>query len=183
MFHKIEGELEEIGWVCYISNNLIGVQVQYAGKQKKWVYFLFPLIDDHTKSIQYFARDDHEGKALFVQMNKINGIGPKTAFQLSNSDITLLQEAVETMNVWFFQRIPGVWPKTAKRLIVELKSVVKKEDFVALWEHNKTTQKIITYCKWLWYHADSIQTRLKEYTWPITPETMSTVIARLVKRL
>jgi Holliday junction resolvasome RuvABC DNA-binding subunit len=45
---------------------------------------------------------------LFIQMNKINGIGPKTAFQLANTDSTLLQEAIESMNVGFFQRIPGV---------------------------------------------------------------------------
>jgi len=87
---------------------MIGVQVHYAGLQKKGVYYLFPLIDDHAKTIQYFARDNHDAKMLFIQMNKINGIGPKTAFQLANTDSTLLQEAIESMNVGFFQRIPGV---------------------------------------------------------------------------
>lgn len=183
MFHKITGELEEIWWVYYISNSIIGIQVQYAGLQKKGVYYLFPLIDDHTKSIHYFARDSHDAKMLFIQMNKINGIGPKIAFQLANIDSILLQEAIENMNVDFFQRIPWVWPKTAKRLIIELKSVVKKEDFTVLWKQNAIVSNIVTYCKWLGYDTNVIHDRLKKYSWPINQESMSTVITRLVKNL
>jgi Holliday junction DNA helicase RuvA len=54
-------------------------------------------------------------------MLKISGIGPKTAFQIVQLPKESLENAIKTLDAKFFQAIPGIGPKSAKKILLELK--------------------------------------------------------------
>lgn len=64
---------------------------------------------------------DIDEKNIFDTVIKLNGIGPSTALAicstLSPSDFAL---ALENQNIEAFKRVPGIGPKSAKRILVEL---------------------------------------------------------------
>lgn len=183
MIHSIQWRLQKHWNWTYLHNDFFGVETQYQWLQEFWLFFLYPLIDDHSKSIYYFAWDNHEQKEVFTQLLKISWIGPKTAFLLSNSDYNLLQQAVHNMNIQFFEKIPGIGPKTAKRLIVELKPVLKTEDLHKIQWDEKVIKDIIKYCKWLWYNSDTIKDILLQCPIGISQSSSTEVIKRLISKL
>lgn len=183
MIHLFQWTLENYGDQSYLINAYFWIEVMYNGTSKDWTFFLYPLIDDRSKSISYFARESHEQKIIFEKIIKINWIWPKTAFHISNSNLHDLKVATESMNIGFFQKIPGVWPKTAKRLVVELKTVIKDEDLLKIQWDEKVIKDIIKYCKWLWYDADITKEKLLEYKWEISKKTTSDVIKWLIARI
>lgn len=183
MIHLFQWKLEKHNEQSYLVNTYFWIEVMYNWTTKDWTFFLYPLIDDRSKSIFYFARDSAEQKHIFESIIKISWIGPKTAFHISNSDQKELTKAVESMNIAFFQKIPGVWPKTAKRLVVELKTVVNNEDLLKIQWNEKVIKDIIKYCKWLWYDSEVTKEKLSEYEWEITKKTTSDVIKWLIARI
>ncbi len=68
-----------------------------------------------------FGFSDEDEKRVFDTVIKLNGIGPSTALaicsSLTPSDFAtaLLNQSVEA-----FKRVPGIGPKSAKRILVEL---------------------------------------------------------------
>jgi Holliday junction DNA helicase RuvA len=61
-------------------------------------------------------------RALFRQLLKVNGVGPKLALSvLSGLSVEQLQNAVSQQEVGVLTRIPGIGKRTAERLILELK--------------------------------------------------------------
>ena len=65
--------------------------------------------------------DIFEQKEAFEQMLKISGVGPKTAFQIVQIPVEELARAIEQLDTKLFQSIPGIGPKLAKKIILELK--------------------------------------------------------------
>jgi Holliday junction resolvasome RuvABC DNA-binding subunit len=74
MFHLISGNLTSYDNQHYISNDLIGIQVTYHGKQEQGTYFLYPIMDEHAKTIKYYAFDTAAQKESFSSVLKISGI-------------------------------------------------------------------------------------------------------------
>ncbi len=67
-----------------------------------------------------FATNDE--RAAFRQLIKVNGIGPKVALAvLSGLSVLELNQAVRLQDVKRLTRVPGIGPKTAERLLLELK--------------------------------------------------------------
>jgi holliday junction DNA helicase RuvA len=61
-------------------------------------------------------------RQLFELLISLNGVGPKTALSLiSHMSGPQLQEAVALGDAKAFKKIPGVGPKLAERLLVELR--------------------------------------------------------------
>ncbi|MDD3344149.1 MAG: Holliday junction branch migration protein RuvA [Sulfurospirillaceae bacterium] len=64
---------------------------------------------------------DEREKKVFDTLIKLNGIGPSTALAicstLSPDDFT---QALLTQNIDAFRMVPGIGPKSAKRILVEL---------------------------------------------------------------
>ena len=64
---------------------------------------------------------DEREKKVFDTLIKLNGIGPSTALAvcstLSPDDFA---QALATQNVDAFKMVPGIGPKSAKRILVEL---------------------------------------------------------------
>lgn len=95
--------------------------MNYAGSKNEGDFFLYPYLDEQKKSVFYFAFDIFEQKESFEQMLKISGVGPKTAFQIVQIPVEELARAIEQLDTKLFQSIPGIGPKLAKKIILELK--------------------------------------------------------------
>ena len=76
----------------------------------------------------YGFYDDHE-RDLFMQLNSISGIGPRSAMNiLSGTDPTEFKKKIIDSDVASLTSIPGIGTKTAKRIIVELKDKFTDQD-------------------------------------------------------
>ena len=63
-------------------------------------------------------------RSLFLNLNKINGIGPRSAMNiLSGTSPAEFKQKIIDGDVKSLTNIPGIGAKTAKRIIIELKEV------------------------------------------------------------
>lgn len=78
-----------------------------------------PVIREDQHSLYGFW--DEEEKKVFDTLIKLSGIGPSTALAICStlSPNDFLQ-ALATQNIDAFKRVPGIGPKGAKRILVEL---------------------------------------------------------------
>lgn len=163
MLHYIQGRVEKISESeVMIINDNFGIQAQYAGVLREGAFYTFPYLDDNTKTMYYFAFDTILQKQSFAQLLKISGVGPKTAFGIANMDKNILMTAIDTFDVKVMQSIPGVGPKTAKRLLVELKSTLTTKDVAKLAIDDKLLKSIVTAMKTHGYDANMVKKQLQE---------------------
>ena len=85
--------------------------------------------DSHT--LYGFATEGE--KKLFENLISVSGIGPNTGRMiLSSNTPDEIQSAIVNGQVVLIQKIKGIGPKTAQRLILELQDKLKKQGFEAL---------------------------------------------------
>jgi len=184
MFHLIHGKKEQIGNITYITNESYGIQVHYQWKQSSGSFLLHPHIDENNKTIEYFAFDTPEEKQLFKNMAKISGIGNKTAFHIANIDPTELKEIIETLDTKALTQIRGIGPKSAKRIMVELKQERSKQELNSIAQNkNPIRKQIVKQLQTLGYERLAIENALDQYSDPIQQTTQKEVIKRLIKKL
>ena len=76
----------------------------------------------------YGFYDNHE-RNLFMQLNSISGIGPRSAINiLSGTNPIEFKKKIIDSDVASLTSIPGIGTKTAKRIIVELKDKFTDQD-------------------------------------------------------
>lgn len=183
MFHLITGNLLQDNGINYITNDMIGIQVTYNGEREQGTFFLYPIIDDHAKTIKYYAFDGASQKESFVSVLKISGIWPKIAYEIAWTDKIKLMNAINTFDLSFFQSIPGIWPKTAKKILVELKSSFSDQDLIKINADDKLIKNII---KTLWtmgYDKNKVMMTLSTYEEEISQETLSIVLQWLIQHI
>ena len=183
MFHYFEGKLERKWWVTLLIHDFIWIQVSYAWRKTEWEFYLFPVYDENKRTIQYYAFDTLEQKQIFEQFLKVNWIWTKTAFQLAQTSYEELSNAVKNMDVKFFQAIPWVWPKWAKKILLELKDSFSANDLSSLDVDQKLFKDIIKSMRDFGYDADSVKKVLLTYKEPITKEKMPEIIKRIISQL
>ena len=80
----------------------------------------------HVKEdiLELYGFSDETERSLFLNLNKINGIGPRSAMNiLSGTTPVEFKQRIIDGDVKSLTSIPGIGAKTAKRIIVELKEV------------------------------------------------------------
>ena len=81
------------------------------------------LIKEDSNNLYGFL--DSNEKKLFDTVIKINGVGPKAAMAIcSTFTPSSFAEIVETSDVTMLKRVPGIGPKGASRILVELTGFV-----------------------------------------------------------
>jgi Holliday junction DNA helicase RuvA len=184
MFHYFQGTIKQFGDKIYIINDQNGLQIHYQWTiNAKTAVFLHPHIDDNHKTIRYYAFDTHEQKHIFENLLKIAGIWPKTAFHIAQIPQKDIQQATQDLNVKFFQNIPGIGPKSAKKILLELKDSIKQDDLQKLAIDDKLLKKITTTLKWLGYEAKKINEVLHKYDKPISEDNLSEVVKWIIKHM
>lgn len=132
-------EANGIGYHINISLNTYA-KIEKLEKVKLFTYFH---VKEDMQSLYGF--DDNKERKLFVYLISVTGIGPNTArVMLSAMTPDELRAAIVSENVAAFKKVRGVGPKTAKRLILDLKDKIIKdsgEDGITIAPVNNTFRR------------------------------------------
>ena len=183
MFHQFTGKIRHLGGETILSNDMFGIQIHYLGNQNQGEFFLYPYIDDTKKTIAYYAFDIIDQKITFETLLKISGVGPKTAFQISQLPKENLQNALKNVDVKFFQAIPWIGPKSAKKIVLQLRGTFDVEDLQRMDIDQKLYKNIVSSLKGFGYSADQVKTSLQKYEGTVTKDNVSEVIKRIISQI
>jgi Holliday junction DNA helicase RuvA len=82
-------------------------------------------INEQAHTLYGFASEAE--KEMFLHLISVNGIGPNTArLVLSSLSTSELQKAIIYQEVSLIQKIKGIGPKTAQRMVLELRDKLSK---------------------------------------------------------
>lgn len=99
--------------------------------QRVKLYTVAVYREDSQQLYGFAAREDRDFFHLLVE--KVSGIGPKTALNLlSRLSADTLKAAIAQSNVALLSKCPGIGKKTAERLVVELRDKVLSGGLTAL---------------------------------------------------
>lgn len=140
-------------------------------------------MDENKKSVFYFAFDELNQKSAFEQLLKISGVGPKTAFLISQMPRAELNNAIDKLDSKYFQSIPGVGPKLAKKIILELKGTFKLEEVGSIDIKQKNFKNIVKTLKNLGYESEKVKTILTTYQGDLETDDLASVIKRVIAQI
>ena len=134
MYNYIDGKLAfkspayvviDAGGVGYHINISLHTY-SLLGTQERQKLYVWLHVKEDAHTLYGFA--DEGERRLFLHLISISGIGPNTArMMLSSITPTEIQTAIVSGNVSLIQRIKGIGPKSAQRVILELQDKLKKE--------------------------------------------------------
>ena len=112
---------------------------------------------------------EFERRRLFTQLIGVSGIGPRTAIKLlSNISVANFKENIIAEDVKSLSLIPGIGPKTAKRIILDIREKVTKDqsttDGLDTSNINFTYDDIYTALSSLGYRKNQIDKAIKQLT-------------------
>jgi Holliday junction DNA helicase RuvA len=115
----------DAGGVGYHINISLNTYSQLGtGERCKLFTWLHVKEDAHT----LYGFIDEGERRLFLHLISISGIGPNTGrMMLSSITPQEIQNAIISGNVSLIQRIKGIGPKSAQRVILELQDKLRKE--------------------------------------------------------
>ncbi len=89
-----------------------------SGKQSVSLFATQIIREDHHSLYGFLDMDE---KNIFDTVIKLNGIGPSTALAIcSTLNPADFANALISQDIESFKRVPGIGPKSAKRILVEL---------------------------------------------------------------
>lgn len=107
-----------IGYLIYVSN-----PYDFVLNNEVKVYLYQYVKED---GLLLFGFKTSAEKDLFLKLIMVKGIGCKTAIGiLATGEITNIISAIETGNVAFLKKIPGIGPKAAQQIILDLQGKFK----------------------------------------------------------
>ena len=149
MYEYLNGELAHILPTAIIVDvHGVGYQVVFANPYrlqdslKKQIKVLVQQVV-REDSITLYGFISNEERELFQRLISVSGIGPKSAMSiLANDDTEGFVNAVESGNVTYLTKFPGVGKKTAQQIILDLKGkfeAVPEETTKAVVSTNQAT--------------------------------------------
>ena len=120
-------EAHGVGYQIFVPVPVLSELPPLGESVKTYTYF--SVREDGMSLFGFLSRQD---LAMFKQLIGINGIGPKSALGiLSALRPDVLRMAVASGDAKTISRAPGVGPKTAQRIILDLKDKIRPEDVLA----------------------------------------------------
>src|SRR3984885_11465866 len=111
-----------VGYHINISLNTYSL----LGSAERCKLYTWLHVKEDGHSLYGFA--DEGERRLFLHLISISGIGPNTGRMMLSSITPLeIQTAIVNGNVPLIQRIKGIGPKSAQRIILELQDKLRKE--------------------------------------------------------
>lgn len=109
-------EVGGIGYVLYVANPY-GFSSQF---HKQSIIYVYQAVREDAITLYGFQSSNE--KELFLKLISVSGIGPKSALSiLASNDASGLVQAIESDNVAYLTKFPGVGKKTAGQLVLDLK--------------------------------------------------------------
>ncbi len=138
MFSYIKGTLTEIfddvavveagqiGWNIHVPISVLE-RLPRVGEEVR-IYTSFQVREDAMTLYGFLTRQDLR---MFEQLMGVSGVGPKAALGiLSTLNPDDLRMAIISEDAKAIARAPGIGPKTAKRVILDLKDRIRSEDLL-----------------------------------------------------
>lgn len=123
-----------VGQVTYVCPFYVVLEVAGTGYKVQFANPFRLQVDAHKKRKIYVYQAVSENgvtlfgflnlaeKQLFVKLLKVSGIGPKSALAiLANNDHAGLIKAIQTNDIGYLTKFPGVGKKTAQQIALDLK--------------------------------------------------------------
>lgn len=137
MFAYLSGKLSYISptevhldcnGVGYLVNITLNTFAEIENKKEAKLFIHFHVREDAQILYGFSTQDE---KQMFVQLISVSGVGPNTGrLILSSMTTNELSRAIINEEVSLIQTIKGIGPKSAKRLVLELKDKVKNMEHV-----------------------------------------------------
>lgn len=126
MIGFLKGRIESINIDSIaIDVNGVGYEVLVANPENYSLYkeeLVYTYLKISENDITLFGFMLKEEKELFLKLISVKGIGPKSAMgMLSKANYLNIIEAIEVGNLNFLKKLPGIGPKAAQQIILDLK--------------------------------------------------------------
>ena len=150
MFAYIKGNLEvKTNGYVVIDVNGIGYKIFMSETAINKLGQIGEIVKIHTyvrvreDDISIFGFNTNEELRMFELLLSVSGIGAKSALViLSNVSVSSFALAIINNDVNLLKKLPGVGPKTAQRVILELKDKLKKENEIVANEDREVSDTI-----------------------------------------
>jgi holliday junction DNA helicase RuvA len=133
MIHHIHGRLitkspthlvVEAAGIGYYLNISLHTFALVGDSEEIFIYTHFHIREDAQVLFGFMEESE---RSLFEHLISVSGIGPNTArMMLSSMSPLEIQDAIIRADVPVIQRIKGIGPKSAQRLVLELQDKLKK---------------------------------------------------------
>ena len=113
-----------IEWDITVSAKTIQALPPVGDECQVYTYYL------HTENmVKLFGFFSKEERTFFLELNNVNGIGPKQAMKmLSSISAKQMAEALDKNDVALLSGIPGVGKKTAQKLMLAMRGKLVMDD-------------------------------------------------------
>lgn len=102
-----------IGYLIYVSN-----PYQFTKGREIHVYVYQQVKEDGILLFGFLSKEEKE---LFLKLILVKGIGCKTAIGiLATGDVNAIIQAIESKNITYLKKIPGIGPKAAQQIVLDL---------------------------------------------------------------
>ena len=129
-----------LGYKVFMSESGIE-KLGNIGEQVK-VHTYYKVRED---DISLFGFNTNEELRMFELLLSVSGIGAKSALViLSNVSVSSFALAIINNDINLLKKLPGIGPKTAQRVILELKDKLKKENEIVANENTDISDTINT---------------------------------------
>lgn len=150
MFAYIKGNLEvKTNGYVVIDANGIGYKIFMSETAINKLGQIGEIVKIHTyvrvreDDISIFGFNTNEELRMFELLLSVSGIGAKSALViLSNVSVSSFALAIINNDVNLLKKLPGIGPKTAQRVILELKDKLKKENEIVANEDREVSDTI-----------------------------------------
>ncbi|WP_025028407.1 Holliday junction branch migration protein RuvA [Caldalkalibacillus mannanilyticus] len=114
--HYIVVETGGIGYQVHMSNPF---QLQHKEQEEITIYTYQHVREDILALYGFISREE---RSLYEKLLLVSGVGPKAALSIMSAGTPgQLIIAIQSEDLAFLTRLPGVGKKTAQRLIIDLK--------------------------------------------------------------
>lgn len=152
MFAYIKGSLEvKTNGYIVIDVNGIGYKIFMSETAINKLGGIGEIIKIHTyvrvreDDISIYGFNTNEELRMFELLLSVSGIGAKSALViLSNVSVSSFALAIINNDINLLKKLPGIGPKTAQRVILELKDKLKKENEIVTNENTDIRDTINT---------------------------------------
>lgn len=130
MIGFLRGKVESITQESVVLDvNGVGYEILVANPEKFSLYqdtLVYTYLKLAENDISLYGFLFKEEKELFLKLISVKGIGPKSAISmLSRADYSNIIEAIEVGNLNYLKKLPGIGPKAAQQIILDLKGHLK----------------------------------------------------------
>ena len=132
MINSISGKIfKKEPTTLYIENNGIVFSISICLRDYEKLtsenenIFIYTYLNVKENLMELYGFMDLERRSLVLNLIDVSGIGPRTAINLlSNASVSSFKDNIVSEDVKSLSLIPGIGPKTAKRIILDIKEKI-----------------------------------------------------------